>query len=98
MVEQGLEARLDVGDAGGVGLLADLDEFLDQLRVLRKVSAVDDQRIAVGVQPNIFPIDVAEISSELVTRIAGPSKAFAPLDLKTEPEIARLIHVATSSS
>ena len=37
-----------------------------------------------------------EISSELVTRIAGPSKALAPLDLKTEPEIARLIHVATS--
>jgi hypothetical protein len=37
-----------------------------------------------------------EISSELVTRIAGPSKAFASLDLKTEPEIARLIHVATS--
>ena len=32
-----------------------------------------------------------EISSELVTRTAGPSKAFAPLDLKTEPEIARLI-------
>ena len=37
-----------------------------------------------------------EISSELVMRIAGPSKALAPLDLKTEPEIARLIHVATS--
>ena len=37
-----------------------------------------------------------EITSELVTRIAGPSKAFAPLDLKTEPDIARLIHVATS--
>jgi len=39
-----------------------------------------------------------EISSELVTRIAGPSKAFAPLDLKMEPEIARLIHVVTSGS
>jgi hypothetical protein len=37
-----------------------------------------------------------EITSELVTRVAGPSKAFAPLDLKTEPELARLIHVATS--
>jgi hypothetical protein len=35
------------------------------------------------------------ISSELITRIAGPSKAFAPLDLKTEPEIARLIDVVT---
>ena len=32
-----------------------------------------------------------EISSELVTRIAGPSKAFAPLDPKTEPNVARLI-------
>jgi hypothetical protein len=32
-----------------------------------------------------------EISSELITRIAGPSKAFGPLDLQTEPEIARLI-------
>jgi hypothetical protein len=32
-----------------------------------------------------------EVSSELVTRIAGPSKAFAPLDLKTEPEIERRI-------
>ena len=39
-----------------------------------------------------------EISSELVTRIAGPSKALAPLDLKTEPEIARLIYVITSGS
>jgi hypothetical protein len=35
------------------------------------------------------------ISSELITRIAGPSKAFAPLDLRTEPEIARLIDVVT---
>jgi hypothetical protein len=34
-----------------------------------------------------------EVSSELVTRIAGPSRAFAPLDLKMEPEIARLIDV-----
>jgi len=41
---------------------------------------------------------IDEISSELVTRIAGPSKAFAPLDLKMEPEIARLIHVVTSGS
>jgi hypothetical protein len=32
-----------------------------------------------------------QISSELVMRLAGPSKALAPLDLKTEPEIARLI-------
>jgi hypothetical protein len=32
-----------------------------------------------------------EISAELVTRIAGPSKALAPLDLKCEPEIASLI-------
>jgi hypothetical protein len=39
-----------------------------------------------------------EVSSELVTRIAGPSKAFAPLDLKMEPEIARLIDVVTSGS
>jgi hypothetical protein len=39
-----------------------------------------------------------EISSELVTRTAGPSKAFAPLNLKTEPEIARLIQVITSGS
>ena len=39
-----------------------------------------------------------EISSELVTRIAGPSKAFAPLDLKTEPEIARLIRGITAGA
>jgi hypothetical protein len=37
-----------------------------------------------------------EISSELLTRTAGPSKAFAPLDLKTEPEIARLTQVVHS--
>jgi hypothetical protein len=37
-----------------------------------------------------------QISSELVTRIAGPSKALAPLDLKTEPDIARLIDEVTS--
>jgi hypothetical protein len=37
-----------------------------------------------------------EISSELVARTTGPSKAFAPLDLKTEPDIARLIDVVTS--
>jgi len=41
---------------------------------------------------------VNKISSELLTRTAGPSKAFAPLDLRTEPEIARLIQVITSSS
>ena len=41
---------------------------------------------------------IDEISSELVTRIAGSSKAFAPLDLKMEPEIARLIDVVTSGS
>jgi hypothetical protein len=39
-----------------------------------------------------------EISTELLTRTAGPSKAFAPLDLKTEPEIARLIQLVTSGS
>jgi hypothetical protein len=39
-----------------------------------------------------------EVSSELITRIAGPSKALAPLDLKTEPEIARLIDDITSGS
>jgi hypothetical protein len=38
-----------------------------------------------------------EISSELLTRITSPSKAFAPLDPKTEPEIARLIDDITSS-
>jgi hypothetical protein len=41
---------------------------------------------------------VNKISSELLTRTAGPSRAFAPLDLKTEPEIARLIQVITSGS
>jgi hypothetical protein len=39
-----------------------------------------------------------KISSELLTRTAGPSKAFAPLDLKAEPEIAHLIQLVTSSS
>jgi hypothetical protein len=39
---------------------------------------------------------LSEISSELVTRVTGPSKAFAPLDLKTEPDIARLIDEVTS--
>ena len=39
-----------------------------------------------------------EISIELVTRIAGPSKALAPLDLRTEPEIAGLIDDITSGS
>ena len=38
------------------------------------------------------------ISSEIVTRTAGPNKAFASLDLKAEPEIAHLIHVLTSGS
>ena len=38
------------------------------------------------------------ISTELVTRIAGPSKAFAPLDLRMEPEIARLIDDITSGN
>jgi hypothetical protein len=36
-----------------------------------------------------------QTSSELVTRVTGPSKALAPLDLKTEPDIARLIDVVT---
>jgi hypothetical protein len=39
-----------------------------------------------------------KISSELLTRTAGPSKAFAPLDLKAEPEIAHLTQLVTSSS
>jgi hypothetical protein len=39
-----------------------------------------------------------EVSSELVTRTAGPSKALAPLDLNMEPEIARLIDDITSGS
>jgi hypothetical protein len=39
-----------------------------------------------------------EISSELLTRIAGPSKAFAPLDLKTELDLARLIDDVMSGS
>jgi hypothetical protein len=39
-----------------------------------------------------------EINSELRVRITGPSKAFAPLELKTEPEIARLIQVITSGT
>jgi hypothetical protein len=38
------------------------------------------------------------ISSEIVTRTAGPNKAFAALDLKAELEIAHLIHVLTSGS
>ena len=37
-----------------------------------------------------------QINSEIVTRTAGPKKAFASLDLKTEPEIAHLIRVLTS--
>jgi hypothetical protein len=40
---------------------------------------------------------IGEVSSELLTRITGPSKALAPLDLKTEPEMARLIDCLTSS-
>jgi hypothetical protein len=39
-----------------------------------------------------------EISSELLIRIAGTSKAFAPLNLKTEPEIAGLIDGVTSGN
>jgi hypothetical protein len=38
---------------------------------------------------------VNQTSSELVTRITGPSKSLAPLDLKTEPDIARLIDEVT---
>jgi hypothetical protein len=41
---------------------------------------------------------LGEISSELLMRMAGPSKALAPLDLKTEPEMARLIDDLTSGS
>lgn len=41
---------------------------------------------------------LSEISSELLTRVAGPSKAFAPLDLKPEPEIARLIRGFTAGA
>jgi hypothetical protein len=41
---------------------------------------------------------LSEISSELVTRTAGPSKVLAPLDLKGEPEIAGLIDDITSGN
>jgi hypothetical protein len=41
---------------------------------------------------------LSEISSELLTRIAGPSKALAPLDLTTEPEIAHLIRGITAGA
>jgi len=59
LIEQSLQARRDVGDAGGIGLLADLDELLDQFRVLLQIRAVDDQRIAVRIEPDILPVDVA---------------------------------------
>ena len=37
------------------------------------------------------------ISDELLIRTAGPSKTLAPLDLKTEPYIARLLDAANSA-
>jgi hypothetical protein len=37
------------------------------------------------------------ISSELVMRVAGPSKALAPLDVKTEAKLASLINDITSA-
>jgi hypothetical protein len=39
-----------------------------------------------------------EISSELLVRTTGPTKAFASLDLKSEPEIAGLIDGVTFNS
>jgi len=38
------------------------------------------------------------ISDELVIRMAGPSKTLAPLDLKTEPDIAQLLAATQSAS
>ena len=42
-----------------------LHELLDQLRVLLQIGAVDDQRIAVGIEPDVLPVDEAEIAAEL---------------------------------
>ena len=56
LVEQRLQARLEVGDAGGIGLLRDAHEILRQLRVLLQESAVDDQRIAVGIEADVLPV------------------------------------------
>ena len=54
LVEQRLQARLEVGDAGGIGFLRDAHEILRQFRVLLQERAVDDQRIAIGLRPMSF--------------------------------------------
>jgi len=41
LIEQRFQARLEIGDAGGIGLLGDADEILDQFRVLLEKRAVD---------------------------------------------------------
>src|SRR5579871_6631249 len=46
LVEQSLEARRDVGDAGCKRLLRDLDEVRNELWIFLEISAVDDQRVA----------------------------------------------------
>src|SRR5215211_2180771 len=64
LIEQSLEARRDIGDAGGKRLLAYAHEILGEFWILREESAVDDQRIAVRIEPDILPVDVAEIGAE----------------------------------
>src|SRR5262249_7980503 len=64
LVQQHLQARLEIGDACGIGLLRDAYEILGKLRVPLEKRAVDDDRIAVGIEPDLLPVERAEIAAE----------------------------------
>src|SRR3984893_6351714 len=65
LVEQRLQAGADVGDASRKRLLADFHEILGQLWIFLEEGTVDDQRIAVGIETDVLPIDKPEVAAEL---------------------------------
>src|SRR5947208_3042411 len=51
---------------GGIGLLRDAHEILRELRILLQERAVDYKRIAVSIEPDILPVQRAEIAAEFL--------------------------------
>src|SRR5689334_4119057 len=65
-LDERLHARVRIGDARRERLLRHLDERGDDRLVLLQVIAVDDHRVAVGVEAGVLPRDEAHVVAELL--------------------------------
>ena len=65
-VDQRLDARLGILDAGREGFLRHLDEGRDRVAMRLEKGAIDDDRVAVGIEAGILPGEIAHIAAERV--------------------------------